>query len=255
MNLHFRKYGSGPALIILHGLFGSSDNWHSLATKWGQDFEVYALDLRNHGSSPHESMMSYMDIVRDLDQFMRSHNLSSAYILGHSLGGKAAMLFTSIYPEMVAGLVVLDIGVAETIGKHSPLLAVLERVDLDLYTNRASIKNEIEAFISEPAIVQFLLKNIMRRVDSTYAWKFNKDGLLDQYDKLVVELDLSESYMGPVLFVKGANSDYLPPTLGDDVLNYFPGATLETIPEAGHWIHADQPAVVYQLVNEFCRST
>jgi len=254
VNLHYRKYGKGQALIILHGLFGSSDNWHTLAGKWGVDFQVYALDQRNHGSSPHESVMSYAEMVSDLDQFMCSTKIEAAHIVGHSMGGKVAMLFASIYPEKVIDLVVLDIGVAETMAKHASLLAVLENLDLSNYSHRQEIEKELKKYISEGPIRQFLLKNIMRRVDGSFDWKFNRDALLDYYDELVAGLDIDASYYGPVLFLRGARSDYLPAALDHEILNYFPLSRLKTIADAGHWLHADQPDIIYEQIRDFCRS-
>lgn len=238
-------------MIILHGLFGSSDNWHTLARRWAEFFTVYAMDQRNHGSSPHESIMNYEEMVHDLESFMLAERIGTANILGHSMGGKVAMQFASIHPDSVRGLIILDIGLDRVEGRHAAILKVLEQVDLPRYTSRRDLESELQQYISSTPIRQFLLKNILRRVDGTFSWKFNRDALLDHYDDLTASLDLSDIFMAPVLFLRGENSNYLGETLSPDILQYFPLAQLETVPDAGHWLHADQPELLFRRTTDF----
>jgi len=251
MKLFFRKYGAGPPLIILHGLFGSSDNWHTLAKRWGEDFTVYALDQRNHGSSPHESAMDYSEMVQDLAQFVDQQRLDSVYIVGHSLGGKVAMLFATLYPEIVNGLAILDIGISRVRGRHQPIINALEQLNPEHYSERQDIKNELKKFIKVTPIRQFLLKNIMRRIDNSFTWKFNCDALLEHYVDLTATLDLQDSYLGSTLFLRGAKSSYLMETLDPEILQYFPLAQITTIDRAGHWLHAEQPDLIYVQIRDF----
>lgn len=251
MQLHYRKYGEGPALIILHGLFGSSDNWHTLANRWSSTFTVYTVDLRNHGSSPHESVMTYEEMAQDVNQFLDQQNLDNATFIGHSMGGKVAMLYACNNPDRVSGLIILDIGIGRVVGQHGPILQVLRELYPQEYRNRSELKLELGKYISSPSIIQFLLKNIMRRVDGSFAWKFNHEALLDHYDDLTSALEIHDAYMGPSLFLRGEKSNYLREELSPEMLQYFPSAQLKTIENSGHWLHAEQPDQIFLQVKDF----
>ncbi|NQV42028.1 MAG: alpha/beta fold hydrolase [Candidatus Marinimicrobia bacterium] len=251
MRLHYRKYGNGEPIIILHGLFGSSDNWHTLARKWGETYEVFTLDQRNHGSSPHEAAMDYAELVQDLHQFMAQERLESVNIIGHSMGGKVGMLFASTYPDLVKSLTVLDIGMERVEGKHESILKALSSINPDEFSTREDIKQELQHLIKSPPVQQFLLKNILRRLDGSLGWKFNREALLEHYDDLTSSLNLSQPFIGSVLFLRGENSDCLPLELPLEILQYFPLAQLHTIDNAGHWLHADKPDELSALVLDF----
>lgn len=251
MTLHYRKYGEGEPLIILHGLFGSSDNWHTLARRWAEHFKVYVLDQRNHGSSPHESVMNYQEMAMDLYQFITQERLGPVHIIGHSMGGKVGMLFASTHPDLVRGLAVLDIGIERVSGKHEAILHVLNSVDPTEFTDRSEIAVKLEAFIQTPPIRHFLLKNILRRLDGTLSWKFNHHALLEHYEDLTMALDLDQPYIGEIMFIRGGRSDYMDDGLTPEILEIFPLARLETIDGAGHWLHADKPDALYALIMDF----
>jgi esterase len=251
MRLHYRKYGEGQPLLILHGLFGSSDNWHTLARRWGHSFQVYTLDQRNHGSSPHESAMDYSELCQDLHEFITREGLESVHIVGHSMGGKVGMLFASTHPEIVQSLTVLDIGIGHVEGKHEFILQALSSVNPDEFSSRDEIKQRLQTLIASPPVQQFLLKNILRTVDGGMAWKFNRDALLEHYDDLTTSLDLSQPFLGSVLFLRGEKSDYLDQELPAEIMQYFPLAQLHTIRGAGHWLHADKPDELYTSVLNF----
>ena len=251
MRLHYRKYGKGEPLIILHGLFGSSDNWHTLARRWGQTFQVFTLDQRNHGSSPHESAMDYTELARDLHQFIAQERLEHVHIVGHSMGGKVGMLFASTYPDLVRSLTVLDIGIDRVEGKHEFILKALSSINPEEFSAREEIKEELQTLIESSPIQQFLLKNILRRLDGSLGWKFNRDALLEHYEDLTSSLDLSQPFIGSVLILRGENSDYLEPELSPEILQYFPLAQLQTIEGAGHWLHADKADELFALVADF----
>jgi len=251
LKMHYRKYGAGPPLVILHGLFGSSDNWHSLAKRWGESFTVYTVDLRNHGASPHESAMSYSEMSRDLSQFLNDHNLTAVNLVGHSMGGKVAMDFATHFPDRISGLVVLDIGIHQTVGQHNAILQALEQISPEEYSSREEIQAALSNFITSPSIQQFLMKNILRKVDNSFGWKFNRDALVEHYGNLTKALDLEGAYVGPTLFLRGKESDYLEAESDPEILEYFPMAQLLTIEKAGHWLHADQPDKLFQTIKEF----
>ncbi|MCF7825078.1 MAG: alpha/beta fold hydrolase [Candidatus Marinimicrobia bacterium] len=253
MRLHFRKYGAGEPLVILHGLFGSSDNWHTLARRWGREFQVFALDQRNHGSSPHESAMNYEELAHDLYQFIGQEHLGPVHIVGHSMGGKVGMLFASTYPEMVMSLCILDIGIDRVEGKHETILQALSTINPDEFSSRDEIRLQLENTIKPPAVRQFLMKNILRRLDGSLAWKFNRDVLLEHYGDLTTGLNLLQSFSGSVLFLRGGNSDYLEASLSPEILHYFPFAQIQTIPDAGHWLHADQPKLLSSAILNFLK--
>ncbi len=251
MRLHFRKYGDGPPLIILHGLFGSSDNWHTLAKRWSDTFTVYAVDQRNHGSSPHESLMTYGEMVHDLTQFLDQQRIRETYLVGHSMGGKVAMLFASLHPNRISGLAILDIGPAKVTGKHEAIINALEQVNPADFAERRQIDAELQGYIANTAIRQFLLKNILRSVDHCFSWKFNHTALLENYGELTAALDLQDSYQGPTLFLRGSRSNYLEASLTPEMLHYFPLAQIKTVDKAGHWLHAERPDIIFTEVRDF----
>lgn len=253
MNLNFRKYGSGEPLIILHGLFGSLDNWHTLARRWSQNFTVFTLDQRNHGSSPHESSMTFDELSQDMCDFMNRHGIDSAHFLGHSMGGKVAMNFAAHKPGRVNTLIVLDIGLGETIGRHKSILKVLRKLDPEEYESRQGLESDMEHLVPSARIRQFLLKNVLRRVDGSLGWKFNREVLLDCYPSIAAALNLDEPFMGPTYFIRGSESPYMEEELSPEMLQFFPLAQLTTIDGAGHWLHAEDPDTIYQLVTEFCQ--
>jgi len=195
--------------------------------------------------------MNYAEMAKDLDDFLNQEHLETVYLVGHSMGGKLAMLFSTIQPEKVQGLAVLDIGPDRVVGKHQGVLTVLRDIFPGDYDNRHELEQAFERFVPSIPVRQFLLKNVMRQADGTLAWKFNRDALLDHYEELTASLDLSDPFMGPVLFLRGANSNYFPETLPPDILYHFPLAQLLTIEDAGHWLHAEQADTVFSLINDF----
>jgi pimeloyl-ACP methyl ester carboxylesterase len=252
LNLHFNKYGSGPALVILHGLFGSADNWHTLARRWSNDYTVYALDQRNHGSSPHESSMKFEELSQDLCDFLNQHGIESAHLLGHSMGGKVAMDFATKHAERVKTLIVIDIGLETSTGKHESVLEVLANIEPEEFASRQSLESSMKLLVSSSRIRQFLLKNVLRKIDGSLGWKFNRDALLDCYNILVERLNLQSAFMGPTYFLRGSESDYLAEDLDPEILQFFPLAQLTTIKGAGHWVHVDAPDALYKKVVNYC---
>ena len=265
MELFFRKYGSGPDMIILHGLYGSSDNWITIAHKLEEHYTIYLPDLRNHGASPHTQEHTFATMADDLSQFYEDHHIGSAFLAGHSMGGKVAMRFAADHPEKVNKLLIVDIAPKnylagnssfKHIRQHEMILGLLENPDLSAFHSRQELDNYFGSRIKEENIRHFLLKNIHRSHDGKFAWKINAPVLRDSFRSMVSEMDLLwfEERMPitayPVTFVRGLNSEYIGDADWLDIKKIYPEARLVDFPNAGHWLHAEQPSA---LVAEILR--
>jgi pimeloyl-ACP methyl ester carboxylesterase len=260
MELFFRKYGQGPPLIIIHGLYGSSDNWVSVGRELAKNFEVFLIDQRNHGRSPHSTDHNYQLLKEDLLEFMNKQSIEKAIIVGHSMGGKTAMFFAADYPERISHLIVVDISPrsykstnSNQLLSHTTIIRAMFNLDFYGITSRDEINEILAKSISEDRIRQFLLKNIKRSKNNEYSWSLNLKTIRNELPEIMDGLDEDQSEIigFPVLFIKGANSDYI---LDEDrkfIYQIFPFADIETIPKAGHWVHAEQPELFLQKVRSF----
>lgn len=260
MKLFFRKYGQGPPLIIIHGLYGSSDNWVSIGRKLAQNFEVFIIDQRNHGKSPHSNDHNYELLKEDLLEFMDSHSIEKAIIIGHSMGGKTAMFFAADYPERISALIIADISPrsykdtdSSQLLAHNTIINAMYNIDFYGISSRDEINDILSKSIPEIRVRQFLLKNIKRTKHNEYSWSLNikaiKYELINIMDGL--KNDQPEIIGFPVLFLKGEKSEYIQEKDRAMILNIFPFADIETIPNAGHWLHAEQPDIFLQKVADF----
>jgi pimeloyl-ACP methyl ester carboxylesterase len=251
MKLNFLILGNGPPLIILHGLLGSLDNWIPLASTLAVDFSVFALDLRNHGRSPHADEFDYEVMAADVAEFIRDHDLGRVHLLGHSMGGKTAMRFAQLHPAAVARLVVADISPRAYPPRHDALLDALLMLDLKSFQRRNEIDVALAASVPEKPLRQFLLKNLGRDATGAFHWKPNLRAIRENYPRLNAALPVAPRFDGPTLFVRGGDSDYV--TEGDfaDASGTFPQSELRTIAGAGHWVHADAPADFARIVRDF----
>lgn len=254
MRLHYRQYGSGPPLILLHGLFGSLNNWHSHARVFADRLTVYALDQRNHGASPHDPDASYSAMAADLGEFMDDHDMADAVVLGHSMGGKTAMEFAGQHPDRVRALVVVDMALRSYPPKHDQIFAMLDSVDLRNCAQREDAEKAMAPFIPNPGVRQFMLTNIVRDGEGNLRWRMNVPALRAAYSELAASLTPSAPFSGPALFMRGADSSYLVPEDMEEIRRYFPAATMVAIPGARHWVHADAPMLFQQAVQEFLSS-
>lgn len=254
MRLHYRQYGSGPSLVLLHGLFGSLNNWHSHARVFAGRSTVYALDQRNHGASPHDSDASYAAMADDLREFMDDHAIADAVVLGHSMGGKTAMEFAGKHPARTRALVVVDMALRSYPPKHDQIFAMLESVDLRAYGQREDVEKAMAPFMQNPGVRQFMLTNIVRDGEGNLRWRMNVPALRAAYSGLAGSLRPSVPFPGPALFVRGALSSYLVPEDMEEIRTVFPAATMVAIPGAGHWVHADAPLLFQKAVLEFLSS-
>jgi pimeloyl-ACP methyl ester carboxylesterase len=240
-NLNFQRHGSGLPLIILHGLFGSLDNWQTVGRILGENFQVFTIDQRNHGRSPHSDEFNYAVMADDLRDFMAEHQLPRAHVLGHSMGGKTAMHFALRHPQLVEKLIVVDIAPRAYAPAHLHIFAALASLDLTAYRDRNQIAGALTPAIPDAPTRQFLLKNISRDDTGAFRWKLNLPAIRANYDSLNAALEPGPAFVGPVLFLKGGRSDYLSEADVPLIHQLFPCTTVKTISEAGHWVHADAP--------------
>ncbi len=251
MELYFQKTGQGQPLIMLHGLFGMSDNWMSIARILKEHYTVYVIDQRNHGRSKHHEVFNYEAMVDDLMQFMDTHQLKTIFLLGHSMGGKTAMQFAFDYPEKVEKLVVADISPAEYNHKHDRLIEVLLSVDLKKYQSRSEIRNALKEKMPDERIIAFLLKNLYWKDRSSLGWKANLEVIQDNLPEIFRALDNQEPFSKPTLFIKGSESHYITEDHIPLINKLFPKANIKTIDGTSHWLHAEKPKEFTKLVREF----
>lgn len=239
--LHYTRQGQGAPLIILHGLYGSGSNWASHAKWLAERFDVILPDLRNHGRSFHAGDMGYTAMAADLRRLMDALDLPSALVLGHSMGGKAAMTLALESPARVRALVVVDIApIRYRHQTHQPLITAMRGLDLGKARSRADADAALAAEIPNPVLRQFLLTNLQRGADG-YGWRIPLDILADQLPRLEDFPPLDGRYEAPTLFLHGAESDYVPNAAQGAIRRYFPEAELLALSGAGHWLHAEQP--------------
>jgi esterase len=255
MELHYRQYSdSGRPLLILHGLFGNLKNWNWHARKLSRDFSVYALDLRNHGESPHSASMNYQVMAEDVLEFIEDRELSEVSILGHSMGGKVAMQLALNYPHRVSRLLVVDIAPSaygEERGDHEDVFEGLLSIDLASLQSRTEAETLLIPRVIEQAVRQFLVSNLVRGEHGRYEWRFNLSALYENYRRLREGIAGPQVFDRPVLFVKGAMSNYLVDEDWSTIERLFPVARIKTVMGAGHWLHAEKPEVFYKLARDF----
>lgn len=251
MELNYKSLGQGEPLIVLHGLFGTLDNWQTLAKAWAEDYLVYLVDLRNHGRSPHVDGLSYPSMAQDLSEFMEQNWIHKAHVLGHSMGGKVAMELALTYPDLVDKLIVVDIAPRPYAPGHDDVFAALFAVDLQKLESRQEAEAILEKHLDEWGVRQFLLKNLSRTKEGGFEWKMNLPVIYRDYARILEPPTETEPFEGPSLFIRGAASRYVKDEDMLRIQELFPRSTLSTVPGAGHWVHADQPEILKKLVVDF----
>ncbi len=251
MDLYYRKTGRGGPLFILHGLFGSSDNWMSIAKVLSPHYTVYLPDQRNHGASSWSEDWNYEVMASDIKLIVEKERLQEICVLGHSMGGKVAMELAIRYPGLVRKIMVVDIAPRHYPVRHRDILDGLKSINLDTISKRKEADDQLSRFISAPHIRNFLLKNIDRDENGKFKWKIN----LEVINRNIAEAGEGQTVSRPVeipsLFVRGANSDYIKDGDLDHIHRLFPQASVVTIDNAGHWLHAEQPMIFTQIVKDF----
>ncbi len=252
IDLAYREYGSGPPLIILHGLFGSATNWGGIARRMAARHRALTIDLRNHGRSPHADTMGYRDMVDDLIAFMDGHELDRAAVLGHSLGGKAAMRLALEHPRRVERLTVVDIAPAAYRRDYGGILDAMERLDLASITRRSDAEELLQPAIPDTAVRLFVLQNLVMGPEG-YRWRLNLAALRRHMPEIVgFPTAMPEGpYRGETLFVAGERSNYIIPAHHTLIHHYFPSARMATVADAGHWVHAERPEALLRALGGF----
>jgi len=255
MRLHSSVTGSGRPILILHGLFGSSGNWQSIARRLAPAFFVHAIDLRNHGASPWSPEMSYRIMAGDVAGYMRQRGLERPVLVGHSMGGKVAMELALSVPERVEALLVLDIAPSAYERAHDHILDGMLSVNVRALKSREDADRELSATIVEPRVRQFLLTNLRRTEGGGFAWRLNLDGIAAAYDSLLEDVGRGRSSQVAAMFLRGGRSDHIGIPEEQAILAAFPRARISTVPDAGHWIQAEAPDEVVKAVNDISRTS
>ncbi len=242
--LRVQVQGSGEPLVLLHGLFGSGRNWASVARRLGERFRVWSVDLRNHGASPHRETMDYPLMASDLQAMLESEGLGAATLVGHSMGGKVAMVTALRVPERISRLAVVDIAPVRYAHDHDELVAALLAVDLAAAGTRAAVDAALREQVPDTGLRQFLLTNLVS-TDGALRWRVNLAAIRDSmaaltgYPKPAPD---ARPYTGPSVFLRGEHSQYILPEHHEAIRRWFPAAEVRTVEGAGHWVHAEQPA-------------
>lgn len=253
MSLYHRSLGKGPPLILLHGLFGSSDNWVSFAKRLASDYHVLLLDLPNHGRSPHTNEFNFESLATHVLRFIKQHGWEQVYLAGHSLGGKVGMQLLNQAPDLIKAIAVLDIHFKAYSGGHEIILDALLKLPLHSLTSRQDAEDWLKEHLPDAGIRQFLLKNLYRSGDS-FSWKFNLPVINRDYNQVLKAIPIKQPVETPSLFLRGGKSSYI---LDEDIpliQAIFNHVDIETIPEAGHWIHVDAPDELFLHLLRFFKS-
>ncbi len=253
MKLFFRSLGKGNPLLILHGLFGVSDNWMSFARAFETSHEVCLPDLRNHGRSPHSPVFNFQALENDILELVEDHELQNIYLMGHSLGGKIAMNFAIHHPDYVKKLVVVDISPRKypDSPEHQILIDAMRGVDFSTATTRSAVDLQLKEKIQSPKVRQFLLKNVYWRDRETLDWRLNLASIDQHLPSIMEEIEPNGVFHGPTLFVRGGLSLYITEQDMIQIKNKFPLAVVTTIENASHWVHADAQEEFLRIVSGF----
>jgi len=253
MKLHFRTLGEGTPQIIMHGVFGSSDNWQTVGKEFAKKFKVYLVDLRNHGKSPHSDEFNYPAMAKDVIEILDDEGISKAHILGHSMGGKVAMALATNYADRLEKLVVVDIAPKHYPPHHEQIFNGFKSVDLLTIKSRKDADEQMAKTIPNMGVRQFILKNLDRDENGEFKWKLNLK-VIEREAKLIgSSIDENAHFSGETLFIGGGKSDYIQREDHELILKHFPGASIETIEGAGHWVHAEKPKELHDVVINFLK--
>jgi esterase len=256
MKIFYKTFGEGRTpLIILHGLLGSSDNWLSIAKTLSDDRQVVVVDARNHGQSPHSNEMDYDLMAADVLALLDELGLAKACVLGHSMGGKTAMYLALNHPDRVAQLVVVDIAPKVYAGDHQAIFKAMMSVPVGEMDTRHAVEEHLAAAIPSKPVRLFVMKNLGRTEAGNFFWQINLQALWHHYETLLgfPEVFQGASYAGPALFIRGQLSNYITPSDEPEIRQFFPAAQFSSIPDAGHWLHAEQPLTFTNAVRDFLK--
>lgn len=252
MRLNYKKLGTGQPLIIIHGLFGSLDNWMTFAKTMSENYEVYLIDARNHGQSLHSNVFNIQVMADDLKEFIDEHQLINPIILGHSMGGKIAMQFAINYPSKVDKLIVVDVAPKAYPVHHELIIEGLQALDFKLMKTRSAADEKLSAYIPDFSVRQFLLKNLYWIEKERLAFRFNLEVIAKNIKNVGEAISVNKKYFSnPTLFVRGDKSNYILDSDREEIKSIFPKAVIGTVKNSGHWIHAEQPESFLSMVKNF----
>lgn len=247
MQLHYQTTGEGQPLVLIHGLFGSADNWGSIARHFAQHFQVISIDLRNHGRSPHSETQTYADMADDLLELCDALDLEQIYLLGHSLGGKVAMQFATQYPERVSKLIVVDMAMRAYADEHTHLMDAMQALDLSQLQSRSEVDKALSQTIPNLMVRQFLLTNLVKAGEQL-RWRINLPALKANYAKCIAPIAVH--FKKPCLFIRGERSHYVNESDVAEIQSQFPSSEIVSLP-TDHWVHAEQPELFIKAVEHF----
>jgi pimeloyl-ACP methyl ester carboxylesterase len=253
MQLFYRTYGKGQPFVILHGLYGMSDNWVTHAKLLGENYQVYIPDLRNHGQSEHSELFDYNLMAEDIAEFIKMHNLENPIIMGHSMGGKVAMRFALDNPNKVSKLIVVDMSMRsykQTDFNYQLIYALLD-IDFAKTKTRKEIEDKLDQTIQNQRIRMFLMKNIYWTEQKKLSWRFNLKAIFDNIDAVFEGIKSTQQFDKPSLFIRGGESDYVSDEDFMQIQKNFPQAILKIIPKAGHWVQADESIAFMDCLSDF----
>lgn len=250
--LHSKIHGQGPPFIILHGFLGMGDNWKTLGREFSdQGFEVHLVDQRNHGKSFHDDEFSYEILVDDLKKYCEFHNLKDIILLGHSMGGKTAMMFAVTFPDMVSKLIVADIAPRFYPRHHHDILSGLSALNFNEIQSRDQAEEVLKQFVTHVPTRKFLLKNVYWKQKGLLGLRINLDALVENIDEIGEALPNHLAFDGDTIFLRGDRSEYITKDDEDAILRQFENAMIITVQDAGHWLHAENPKGFFEAVMNF----
>ena len=247
MKLYHRELGQGQPIVMLHGIFGSSDNWLTPSRMLSERYHTYAPDLRNHGLSPHDEVFDYPAMVEDMLKFMKENNIEDPILMGHSMGGKVAMNFALAYPDKLEKLIVVDIAPKSYDMQNYAVLKGLLSISIEEVTSRQQADDMLAKYVDEPDVRQFLLKNVQRRPEGGFKWKLNLPAISKNIEKIGLPLQYKGTFEKPTLFIRGARSNYVRDSDFSVIKEIFPAASFETL-DTGHWVPAEKPKEFVEVV-------
>lgn len=253
--LHSKILGEGKPLLILHGFLGMSDNWKTLGNRYAENgLEVHLIDQRNHGKSFHNADFDYDYLANDVLNYMKHHTIDEAIVLGHSMGGKTAMQLAMTHPDRVEKLLVADIAPKYYPPHHQEIMNALLNLDLNEVSSRGQADQELANYLSDFGTRQFLLKNLYWKEKGKLGFRFNLEILKDKMEEIGESIATTSVFAKPTLFLKGDRSEYIAPTDAEGIKKHFPEAQIETIENAGHWLHAENPNQFFEISIAFINS-
>ena len=247
--LNYTQQGSGPDIILIHGLFGSLENLNMVAKDLRENYTVTSVDVRNHGSSFHENSMSYPELAQDIVNVMEHLAIENAHFLGHSMGGKIAMYCALSFPEKVNKLIVADIAPVAYPPHHNQIIEGLKSIDLSQASNRKEADSQLSAYVNEVGVRQFLLRNLAN-TDGKLSFKCSVEFISQCYPQIMIGFD-SGTFDGETLFIKGGKSNYILPEHKDQIMARFPQSKAKIIQDAGHWLHAEKTVIFNKIIEKF----